>query len=184
MSESRASRRTTPLRADRSDRQAYVDAEGERLAQQARASAWSAQPGPAPAAPQWTPPAERSRSWWKVAGAVLGGLLVLGIILPSPDSTEPASTTATTVEAPGVTPEGRYIMHLASNMDTAAYAAVPDDELIEAGRSTCEALDQGASVEALARGVVEEDVDVQTGATVIAGAVLYLCPEHKGLLPS
>lgn len=68
------------------------------------------------------------------------------------------------------------------SIDNQVLAYGSDNELLKMGRGACNALDSGETVSSLARrlGATQDTTEgEQAAAAVIAGAVIYLCPEYK-----
>ncbi len=121
---------------------------------------------------------------------LLAGLLVIplafGISACSSDSTPVASVEPEQYVAPrdyDVNPSDDYGYLVAiQSIDNSVLAYASSNELLKMGRGACNALDSGESISELARrlGATQDTTEgEQAAAAIIAGAVIYLCPEYK-----
>ncbi len=105
-----------------------------------------------------------------------------------PDYSQPAPTQDYVAPpAPEVTPEESYLIGVRANSNTYIRNA-SDAQLLEVGRTVCETLDTGVSVEELATYLVvnsgnEDDAYYEMMGITIGAAVLSLCPEYTYQIP-
>jgi hypothetical protein len=123
-----------------------------------------------------------------VAAVVITALIVFGMSSSDKSSTDVADTAAnTTPYVP--TPEpvsnkyDQYYEHVLSNSGQANSMAKSD--VIEFGDLVCQSLDKGYSIAAVVDVLSDSSTsnsDVELSASVVYGAITYLCPEYRSNL--
>ena len=114
-------------------------------------------------------------------------VLILAIAIPGDNNSSPATTAAPApvVTNPPYTPPvenkyDQYMDHVLNNSGQANTWSKAD--VIEFGDLVCQALDKGntiPSVVNLLEGYAKTDSDVEFFASVVYGAITYVCPEYK-----
>jgi len=114
-------------------------------------------------------------------------ILILAIAIPGDKDTSPATTAAPApvITNPPYTPPAenkydQYMNHVLNNSGQANTWSKAD--VIEFGDLVCQALDKGntiPSVVNLLESYTKTDSDVEFFASVVYGAINYVCPEYK-----
>jgi hypothetical protein len=123
-----------------------------------------------------------------VAAVVITALIVFGMSSSGESSTDVADTAAnTTPYVP--TPEpvsnkyDKYYDHVLDNSGQAN--SMSKSDVIEFGDLVCQSLDNGNSVAAVVKILSDystDNSDVELSASVVFGAITYLCPEYRSNL--
>ena len=119
-----------------------------------------------------------------IAAVIITALIVLGVS-SGKSSTDVADTTVNTV--PYVpTPEpasNKYDQYYGHVLDNSGQAnSMSKSDVIEFGDLVCQSLDNGNSVAAVVKILSDssaDNSDVELAASVVFGAITYLCPEYR-----
>ena len=61
------------------------------------------------------------------------------------------------------------------------FNSIPDRTLTDLGRTTCEALDAGMTLEMYAAVAANSGITRQEAATIAAASIVVYCPWHEGI---
>ena len=137
-----------------------------------------------------------TKPWYKmpVVWILFGAALLVGSAVAAsiPDEApEEPEETAVAETTPSAEPEPEEVIPEEGPDDTgvsylrgidADFEAVPDEMILDLFEATCQAFDEGATMEAVALTMLDSGLDeVQTGE-VIGVAVIAHCPEYTSLL--
>jgi len=129
--------------------------------------------------------------------AVIGSvLLVLTLTACGGGSTSATDTTDTTtssdvVDTPvdsGFTTNEDEFLYDVHGVDNSIIERNTDSRIVEVGHTVCDTLDSGETVTTISNylmstGDYEGDTAIEFVASMVAGAVINLCPEYKYQLP-
>jgi hypothetical protein len=123
-----------------------------------------------------------------VTAVVITALIVIGVSSSSKSSTGIADEVTATVPyapmpEPAVNKYDQYYEHVLSNSGQANSMAKSD--VIEFGDLVCQSLDKGYSIAAVVDVLSDSSTsnsDVELSASVVFGAITYLCPEYRSNL--
>lgn len=112
-------------------------------------------------------------------------ILLIAIIIPgdkssSPDTAPTPIVTNPPITAPPANKYDQYMDHVLNNSGQANTWSKAD--VIEFGDLVCQALDKGNSIPAVVRlleSYAKTNSDVEFFASVVFGAITYICPEYK-----
>ena len=116
-------------------------------------------------------------------GVAVVSVAVLAGCGGSGSSASPTVTVVREVPAEPVQPAPQEVSSEQEFLDfirskDASFYGVDDATSLETGYTICEALDRGLSLDMLIEMAANAGLSPEGGAGLIAGAVLYLCPEH------
>jgi len=146
-----------------------------------------------------TNPYERKQMKKPLIAVIGSALLVLSLTACGGGSTSATDTTDTTdttvVETPIDTPvdsgytnaEEEFLFDV-HNVNNSVIESNPDEQIVSVGHIVCDTLDEGNTVSdvsdyLISTGDYTTDNDIEFVASMIAGAVINLCPEYKYQLP-
>lgn len=118
--------------------------------------------------------------------ALASVVLLAGCTVDQPLRTLPPVPVHTIAPAPVVTPapaltaDEQYLAGMRSVYD---FTGIPDSQLLDIGRQTCDTLDTGLSLMEIAVVMASTDgIDPALVGSVFAGAITFLCPEYTDQL--
>lgn len=142
-------------------------------------------------APEIAPPKKDNKIQILAASFFAFAIAVLAAAIVIPSSNDNSKeTAATTAQVPDTTAAQTnkydlYYQHVLNNSGQANLVSKAD--VIQTGDLVCQALDAGnsiADVISVVDSTAETTSDAEYGASVIFGAVTYLCPEYDAMMRS
>lgn len=91
----------------------------------------------------------------------------------------PAPAPAPDIDEPSMSDDEMFLFLLRGEDPT--FNSVPDSTLTDLGRTTCEALDAGMTLEMYAAVAANSGITRQEAATIAAASIVVYCPWHEGI---
>lgn len=118
--------------------------------------------------------------------ALLVALVASGSGSGSSEKSAPATTTPVPVETTPAPVENKYDLYYEHVLNNSGQAnSMSKSDVIEFGDLVCQTLDEGYSIERVVRVLAEASTstsDQELSASVMYGAITYLCSEYKSAL--